>query len=255
MNPQRKNPDRESSPVESRRVSDEPPRVLSDAEQVERFMTLYSTYQRRLYLYTLTLLPNSTDADDVFQDSNVVLWQKFDQYRPNTNFFAWGCSVIRYEVLKYREKTARAAALLDPDVLDSLAEVAVVQVEYLDEPHRVALADCSAELSESDRELMRHRYAEGMAVNAIAALLGRTANAVSQSLGRVRRWLFICINRKVHEAERGDTPAAPADAAMNAVADADAAATGAMLQDPQPDVAQEGRSVPLRPADEQGGDA
>ena len=61
-----------------------------DASRVEQFMALYSSHQRRLYLYTLTLLPTSLDAEDVFQDANLVLWRKFDQYQAGTNFFRLG---------------------------------------------------------------------------------------------------------------------------------------------------------------------
>ena len=70
----------------------------------EEFMALYSGHQRRLYLYVMTLLPASVDAEDVLQETNLVLWRKFDQYLPGTNFFAWACQITRYEVLKYRER-------------------------------------------------------------------------------------------------------------------------------------------------------
>ena len=177
----------------------------SDTPEVrrgEQFMALYSGHQRRLYLYTMTLLPASVDAEDVLQETNVVLWRKFDQYQSGTNFFAWACQIIRYEVLKYREKRARAARLLDPDVFDRLAEVAIVQVEHLDEHHRRALVDCMDRLSAGDRELMRQRYAEAMEVRAIAAAMNRSPNAVSKSLGRIRRLLLDCINSDSNVRER-----------------------------------------------------
>jgi RNA polymerase sigma-70 factor, ECF subfamily len=169
----------------------------SDATEVqrgERFMALYSGHQRRLYLYAMTLLPASVDADDVLQEANLVLWRKFEQYEPNTNFFAWACQIIRYEVLKYREKRARAARLLDPDVFEQLAEAAISQVEHLDEFHRRALVDCMERLSAGDRDLMRQRYSEAMEVQRIAASMNRSPNAVSKSLGRIRRLLLDCIN-------------------------------------------------------------
>jgi RNA polymerase sigma-70 factor, ECF subfamily len=169
----------------------------SDSAEVQRgeqFMALYSGHQRRLYLYTMTLLPASVDAEDVLQEANLVLWRKFDQYQPQTNFFAWACQIIRYEVLKYREKRARAAQLLDPDVFERLAEVAISQVEHVDESHRRALVDCMEQLSDGDRDLMHRRYREAMEVRMIAAAMNRSANAVSKSLGRIRRLLLECIN-------------------------------------------------------------
>jgi RNA polymerase sigma-70 factor (ECF subfamily) len=179
----------------------------SDASEVrrgEQFMTLYSGHQRRLYLYTMTLLPASVDAEDVLQQTNLVLWRKFDEYRPGTNFFAWACQITRYEVLKYRERRARAAKLLDPDVFDQLADVAIDHVEHLDEFHRLALLDCMQRLSPADRDLMRRRYAEAAEVRAIAADMNRSPNAVSKSLGRIRRLLLDCINSNAHIRQQGD---------------------------------------------------
>jgi RNA polymerase sigma-70 factor (ECF subfamily) len=156
-------------------------------------MALYSSHQRRLYLYTVTLMCGAVDADDVFQEANLVLWQKFAQFQEGTNFFAWACQIIRNKAMKHREKRARAAQLLDPDVLDRLAGLAVEEVEHIDEFHRQILIDCMQRLSPGDRDLMRQRYAEAMPVQAMAASMNRSPNAVSKSLGRIRRLLLDCI--------------------------------------------------------------
>jgi RNA polymerase sigma-70 factor, ECF subfamily len=174
----------------------------SEVQRGEQFMALYSSHQRRLYLYTMTLLPASVDAEDVLQEANLVLWRKFDQYELGTNFFAWACQIIRYEVLKHRERRARTATLLDPDVFERLAEVAIKQVEHLDESHRRALVDCMDRLNAGDRDLMRKRYSEAQEVQAIAAALNRSPNAVSKSLGRIRRLLLACINSDLGVLER-----------------------------------------------------
>lgn len=177
----------------------------SEVRRGERFMALYSGHQRRLYLYAMTLLPASVDAEDVLQEANLVLWRKFDQYEPGTNFFAWACQIIRFEVLKHRDKRARAARLLDPDVFEQLADAAVSQVEHLDEFHRRALVDCMDHLSPGDKDLMRQRYSDAREVQAIAASLNRSPNAVSKSLGRIRRLLLDCISREsVVQERQGD---------------------------------------------------
>lgn len=172
-----------------------------DADRVEQFMALYSSHQRRLYLYAITLLPDAIDAEDVLQEANLVLWRKFEQYQSGTNFFAWSCRIIRYEVLKNREKRSRTAGLLAPDVFDRLAEVAVTEVEHLDEQHRRSLIDCMSKLSPGDRELMRQRYAEAMAVKKMAEAMNRSPNAVSQSRERIRRLLLDCIDNSIREGD------------------------------------------------------
>jgi RNA polymerase sigma-70 factor (ECF subfamily) len=160
-------------------------------------MVLYSSHQRRLFHYTTALLPNASDADDVFQEVNLVLWQKFDQFQEGTNFFAWACRIVRYKVLQCREKHAAAAASFDPDVLDRLAELAIVEVEHFEESQRESLIDCIAALSMADQELLRQRYAEAMAVRLIAKAMNRSPNAVSKSLGRIRRRLLDCVHGRL----------------------------------------------------------
>ena len=146
------------------------------------FMVLYSAHQRRLFHYVTALLPNAADTDDVFQEVNLVLWENFGHYREGTNFFAWACTIARHQVLQYRERHARAAKLLDPEVLDQLAALATEEIERFDQLQRRLLLDCVAGLSSDDRELLRRRYADAVAVQAIAAALNRSANAVSKSL-------------------------------------------------------------------------
>lgn len=130
----------------------------------------------------------------MLQDATLVLWRKFDEYRCGTNFFAWACKIIRFKVLKYRDKHTQAARLLDPNVFDHLAELAVEHVESLDEFYRQALEDCMLRLTTADHELIRHRYFEAMTVRAMAAAMNRSPSAVSKSLCRVRRLLLDCIN-------------------------------------------------------------
>ena len=78
----------------------------------------------------------------------------------------------------------------------------VFQIEHLDEFHRRALVDCMDRLNAGDRDLMRKRYSEALEVQAIAAAMNRSPNAVSKSLGRIRRLLLDCINSDSNVRER-----------------------------------------------------
>ena len=56
---------------------------------------------------------------------------------------------------------------------------------------------CLARLAPSDRELIRRRYSPGETGKSLAEALGRPANSVYQSLGRIRRTLLECIKRRL----------------------------------------------------------
>lgn len=170
-------------------------------DRVAEFLELYSGHYPRLQFYVTALLPSANDASDVLQETSLVLWRKFDTFELGTNFFAWACKIARYQVMKYRERQGRSARLFDENLLETLA------VEAGDEGHiggisLQALDNCLAKLSEVDRTLIRRRYQPGMSVQQLAADIGRTANSLSKSLGRIRRTLMECIDRTLAQEAR-----------------------------------------------------
>ncbi|MCH9001552.1 MAG: hypothetical protein IIC02_03175, partial [Planctomycetes bacterium] len=67
----------------------------------EQFVRELTANQSRLLAYVLTLLPDYEAAQDVAQNTNVVLWRKADTFREGTQFMTWACQVARLEVLAY----------------------------------------------------------------------------------------------------------------------------------------------------------
>jgi len=133
-------------------------------------------------------------AADVLQEVSMVLWRRFETFELGTNFFAWACKIARFQVMKYRERQGRSARLFDNSLLEKLAADAADENVVCQVPLQ-ALENCLGKLSEVDRSLIRRRYQPGMTVQQIAADHGRSANALSKSLGRIRRALLECIDR------------------------------------------------------------
>src|SRR5438309_8365030 len=75
------------------------------------FLRLFLQNERRLYAYILTLLPHRADADDVFQEASLVLWDKFDADHPPLDFAAWGCRIAYFKVLDFSKKRQRSRVL------------------------------------------------------------------------------------------------------------------------------------------------
>lgn len=72
----------------------------------------------------------------------------------------------------------------------------VEQVDEL-ESRRLALKHCLGKLRDKDRDLIESRYAPGERGKDLASQIGRPANSVYQSLGRIRRTLMECIQRQL----------------------------------------------------------
>ena len=160
------------------------------------FIREFTTHQRRLYLFILSQVPRAADAEEILQEANVVLWAKREQFTPGTNFFAWAAQVCRFEILKARRNKARSKLRFSDDFLEAVAGEVQERAGEL-EDRRHALADCMKKLKKADRTLIQARYQPGMNGDRLAEQLGRPANSVYQSIGRIRRVLGECIDRAV----------------------------------------------------------
>jgi RNA polymerase sigma-70 factor (ECF subfamily) len=166
------------------------------------FLRLFVQNQRRLYAYILTLVLHRADADDVFQEVSLILWDKFDTAQPPNDFAAWACRIAYFKVLDYRKKHQRDRLQFNQELLDRLADSAFAQGGALQlEARNEALAGCISKLGAADRDLLARRFTEGASVQAIAAEAGRSAEAVYKALAKIRKALFDCVTRTLARGE------------------------------------------------------
>jgi RNA polymerase sigma-70 factor (ECF subfamily) len=159
----------------------------------EEFISLFSQHSLRIYGYIRTLVPNYQDANDVFQNSSCVLWKKYDEFTPNTNFFSWACQIARYEVLThYRKKSNQH--IFTERVLDELATEVETHSDQLSLRAEI-LAKCLEKLSLSDKHMIRARYHIGLKMNEIAKSLSISTASAYRLVSRIHDQLFRCVER------------------------------------------------------------
>jgi RNA polymerase sigma-70 factor (ECF subfamily) len=154
--------------------------------------------QTQLYAYILTLLADRAAAEDVLQETNLVLYCKADEFTDGTNFDAWAFRTARNQCLSYWSIRRRDRLVLDENMLYGSAatvESGYANVDLLKE----ALNECLAELPAYQRELVESRYAAGGSIGRLAEACGRTESAISQSLYRIRTALSRCIRGRLSE--------------------------------------------------------
>jgi RNA polymerase sigma-70 factor (ECF subfamily) len=162
----------------------------------KHFLRLFLQNQRGLYAYVLTLLPNRADADDVLQETSLVMWDKFDAEGPPSDFLAWGRRIAYHKVLDFYKKTQRARTHLSRIFVERIAQSASNEAERLEE-RRSALAACIEKLAPRDRDLLNRRFADGATTASTSEQLGRSVEAVYKALAKVRRSLFDCIEESL----------------------------------------------------------
>lgn len=176
--------------------------MTSDSKRSQEFTKYLQQCQAGLLRYIFALVRNSEDAQDVFQQTCIVLWDKFDEFDPARNFFAWACGVARFKALKFLRQYRRRQVRFSDEFAQRMAEVQIDSGMHELETRRTALPGCIDKLPPSQRELLMLCYGENQRVADVAARLGRSVGGVHHSLQTIREKLMECIERAVREDKR-----------------------------------------------------
>lgn len=168
--------------------------ALSDQLPDSEFEELIQRHRSQLFGYALSLLGNRSDAEDVVQQTTVILWEKRDQYTPGTYFLAWARTITRFQAANHRRKEAirRHEPLVD-DQLEAAIHERVEEREREFSRLRKGLQICLQALPERQKQAVEGRYFQGKSVQALAEEMGLKPNAVSQILFRARASLIDCV--------------------------------------------------------------
>jgi RNA polymerase sigma-70 factor (ECF subfamily) len=160
--------------------------------RADEFARLFGRHARQIYAYILTLIPHWADAEDIFQETSSILWEKFSQYEPGTNFRAWACQVAYYRVIWFRQRQKKIAVPFSEEFFQLVAAETLSRQDSLEDRH-AALAGCMERLPQRDRQLVELSYAPGATIKQAAEELGRSPDVAYKALKRIHRELFECV--------------------------------------------------------------
>ena len=164
----------------------------------ESFLVLVTGAQRMLYAFILRLVPSMADADDILQETNLVLWSKQAEFTPGTDFRAWAFRIARFQVMAHRKRQSLDRLIFGDGLVARLARQAESDCAALDDK-RELLVECLRKLSDSQRQLLDDHYGNRLSGREIADRTGRKADAVFQALHRTRETLLRCIEEGLTE--------------------------------------------------------
>ena len=177
-------------------------RDMSPLEPDERFAELLQAHHTQLFGYLYALVQDVNDAEDLFQETSLVLWSKFAEYQEGTNFFRWAKATARYKMLNFLRSQERRRQF-SAELHARLSNV----FDELDARHLQArlevLQDCKEKLSEDDRQLLEACYGSELSWRETAGQLGKSPKSVYNAMGRIRSLLMKCIEDRLARKERG----------------------------------------------------
>jgi RNA polymerase sigma-70 factor, ECF subfamily len=164
----------------------------------EEFIELMTSFQGRMYGYILSLIADPNAANDILQETNLVLWKKSAEFEMGSNFKAWSFRIANFRVMAHRQRQMRDKLVFDDEFMSSLTIEASTYDETYEERQGL-LSTCMAKLPERQRDLIERRYSIGASVKKIAEELKSTANSITQALFRARTNLVNCVKNLPEE--------------------------------------------------------
>ena len=161
----------------------------------EEFIRHLTINQKSLFAYIYTLMGDHSQANDVLQEANIVMWRKKDDF-DGKNFNAWAVSICKFQVMAFFRDKKRDRLMLDDRVLDLVSTTAERECKQFNQIEK-QLHECMQKLPEHSRELIDLRYFKKHKINDIAEMIGKKVSAVKVSIHRIRKSLSACIDEKV----------------------------------------------------------
>jgi RNA polymerase sigma-70 factor (ECF subfamily) len=170
--------------------------ALRMADKTTSFLELLTAHDRALALYVHGLVPRDAAAEDILQQTKLLLWKHFDDFQAGTNFLAWARKIAFHQILTHRRQKKREHLALDEEALEALGH-AVSELAEEASPRQEALRECLAVLPNEHRQLVQLRYFDELEIDEVASRANRTEAAVYRALSRVRMRLMECVQQRM----------------------------------------------------------
>lgn len=161
------------------------------------FLELLTQHERSLALYVHGLVPRDEAAEDILQQTKMLLWKHFGDFEPGTNFLAWARKIAFHQILTHRRQKKRQHLPLEEQALEALGHAVSDLASGEGSARHDALRVCLARLPVEHRQLVTLRYFEDLEIGQIANRIRRTETAIYRALSRVRMTLLQCIQKNL----------------------------------------------------------
>jgi RNA polymerase sigma-70 factor (ECF subfamily) len=169
-------------------------KIKHDVDHAE-YIRLLMNCQPRVSTYIQTLVQNYQDAEDIFQETATIAWEKFEHYEAGTNFTAWTLAIARNRIMYYWNKNKKSIVNYSDEAVKAIEDYIAAQVPKTSNDH-FHLEDCINKLSEKDVHLIRMRYSRKITTKSMAKELGRSIHGLYSTLSRIHIVLAECIQHQ-----------------------------------------------------------
>ena len=169
-----------------------------EADSEDRFVQLFARNERNLRVFIRSMGLDWSAVDDVVQTVSLVMWRKWNEFDPATDFMQWARVIARFEVLKFRRNMVRDRHVFRDSLMELMADAAEeLDAQASAENYRIALQQCLNALPPRTAKLIRAAYQGDRTIGDVAEDAGQSATAFYKTLNRIRQKLRRCIQLRL----------------------------------------------------------
>lgn len=169
---------------------------LNHEEIEEYFLSLFLKNHRRIYGFIASLVPNANDAEDLMQETLMVMWRRLSEFKPDTNFAAWGIAIAQRKIMKYRASRPKKSLMFSEEAMQEIM-IRDEKLSHKSADYMVALQRCLDKLKAEDRQVVRLRYENELPVKRMTDMLGGSLDNTYKKLARIHHLLQSCIRKTI----------------------------------------------------------
>ena len=168
----------------------------------DQYFLAVTTIRNGRHAHILSLPTDPVAAQKGFQEIELVLIRKADDFQSNAKFEPWAYNIACFQVLARLPDRKRERLVLHETLTEKLAPVAEVMAKKTERRTQL-LAGCVERLSDEHKVLLHTRYGKETSITALAEGHGKTASEMDQMLCRIRNVLATCVEERRQEGVTG----------------------------------------------------
>ncbi len=149
--------------------------------QTQKFISLLTANQNRLYSYIIMRVPCSSDADDVLQNTFVKVWKGLRNFRYDSELFTWMYRIATNESITFLNNKKKMAFSTGSDIEDILLNNLESDVYFDGNKIEKELQKAVLKLPERQRIVFNMKYFDNMKYEEIADIMEVTVGALKAS--------------------------------------------------------------------------
>lgn len=167
------------------------------------FELLVRENEGQLTAYLRTMVRDPGLVDDLFQETMITAWKKFDEFDQSRPLAPW-LRGIALNLARNAGRRRQRDCLVFTDKIAAMVETSIRAIESSAgdtwQEKTLALAQCLDVLKPRSRKLIQLRYEENLNAREIATKTDMSSAAVRKQLQRVRKILASCLKQNYQKA-------------------------------------------------------